>query len=338
LRSTPEDFQVDELLGFAPSGSGPHVLLRVQKRAANTEWVARQLARVARVRAFDVGYAGLKDRHALATQWFSVPESTLSLNDWLGVQGEGYAVLEAHAHRRKLPRGALAGNRFVITLRELEWQPGTTPTELTARCSQLARVGVPNYFGPQRFGRDCSNLLRALRYACDPDADAASHRDRSQRSFALSAARALIFNAVCAERVATGQWCELQAGEVANLNGSGSVFAVDEVDAELAQRCLSGDVHPTGPLWGVGELTSRGAVAELERALAARCARLATWLEAAQIAAGRRALRLTVRDFSTQWLDGERRLQLRFTLAAGEFATTVLKELALLIDQGDSST
>ena len=123
VRTEPEDFHVEESLGFAPDGAGAHVLLQVRKRDANTAWVARELARLAGCRPGDVGYAGLKDRRAVAVQWFSVPRGPRPSGQWPGVSGEGFEVLAAHEHARKLPRGALEGNRFRIRAR------GQTPPE-----------------------------------------------------------------------------------------------------------------------------------------------------------------------------------------------------------------
>ena len=154
LREQLEDFQVDERLGFEPSGQGEHWLLRVRKRNANSGWVAAELARQAGVRPFEVGYAGLKDRQAVTTQWFTVPARRGGVQEWAGRSGEGYEVIEAHRHARKLPRGALAGNQFTLVLR------GFTGSReaLERRVAEIGREGVPNYFGPQRFGRELGNL------------------------------------------------------------------------------------------------------------------------------------------------------------------------------------
>ena len=183
IRVEPEDFVVEELLDFAPAGDGPHLLLRVLKRGANTEWVARELARRAGCRPFEVGFAGLKDRHAVTTQWYTVPRGKGGAGDWQGLSGEGYRVLEAYAHRRKLPRGALAGNRFELRIRALEGDRAA----LVGRLAQLGELGAPDYFGPQRFGQGLSNLVRV-----------AAGDYRTDRAFGLSAARSLIFNAVLA--------------------------------------------------------------------------------------------------------------------------------------------
>jgi tRNA pseudouridine13 synthase len=328
LRTEPEDFLVEEQLGFEAAGSGQHVLLRVRKRDANTQWIARELARACGCRPGDVGYAGLKDRHALATQWFTVPQSRLSPQDWIGLRSGEYEVLEAHRHSRKLPRGALAGNRFVIRVR------GTAIDDaaLAGRLDAIGRRGVPNYFGPQRFGRGGANLkrlgedVRALRPA--------------ERGFILSAARSLVFNAVLAQRVADGSWEHLEPGDLANLDGRASHFRVEAVDEELGARCARLDIHPTGPLWGRDAPPSGGRVQELERRIAAELPQACALAVAAGMEQERRSLRLAVRDL--RWRrDAETRdsIVVEFGLSRGAYATVVLREIfALDCDYDESST
>lgn len=320
IRVSPEDFQVDERLGFAPSGAGEHLLLRVRKRGQNTAWVARELARLTDVRPHDVGYAGLKDRHAVTTQWFSMPARRRTAESLVGAGGEGFEVLEAHAHRRKLPRGALTGNDFRIVLRGFDG----APSALEARLARLRDRGVPNYFGPQRFGRELSNLA-VLRGTPAP---------RDGRGFALSAARSLLFNAVLAERVRTESWDRLSVGDRANLEGRNSNFLVEAPDITLESRLAALDLHPTGPMWGIDDAGVRGAVAELEDSVTGRYPALLELLRAERLESARRPLRAVVRDLSHTWLgtDGDdgaagRDCELRFSLRAGSFATVVLREL-----------
>jgi tRNA pseudouridine13 synthase len=313
LRAHPDDFIVEEDLGFAPAGTGQHVLLKVRKRDANTQWVARELAKVCRCRPMDVGFAGLKDRRAVAVQWFTVPKSPQSLEAWTTVRTPEFEVLEAHAHTRKLPRGALAGNGFVIRVRDVT----VLDQELAERVALIVRRGVPNYFGPQRFGRQGSNLaritagLRALRMP--------------ERGFVLSAARSLIFNSILAERVVDGSWDRLEPGDVANLDARGSVFAVDLVDENLVERCQRLDIHPTGPMWGRGFPASHGRVLELESRVAAQLPEPTELVEEAGMEQERRSLRLAVRDL--EWTREADAVVLRFRLARGSFATTVLREI-----------
>ena len=319
LRVEPEDFVVDEDLGFAPSGAGAHVLVRVRKRGANTEWVARGIARHAGCRPGDVGFAGLKDRHAVTTQWFSVPAprgaayvaDTIAL--LAGAKGEGYEILEAHAHAKKLPRGALAGNRFVIRVRDV----AALDADVAARIAAIARDGLPNFFGPQRFGREGANLRKIA-----TDLSAVHPRERT---YVLSAARSLVFNAALAERVTDGTWCRLEAGDVANLDGKGSIFSIDAVDDALTKRLAELDVHPTGPMWGRGELLSQGRVRDLEQRVGGELTEACDLVMAAGMNQERRALRLAVRELG--WERQGADVVVRFWLTKGSFATTVLGEL-----------
>jgi len=327
IRLQPEDFEVIEDLGFEASGQGPHLLLRVRKRNANTGWVARELARSIGVRDFDVGYAGLKDRHAVTTQWFTVPArgrsgETRTPTDWVGVQGEGYEVIEAHVHNRKLPRGALAGNTFKILLRDFEGDAAM----LDRRVNEIARTGVPNYFGPQRFGRELSNLRRRE----DGDSGHAGRgRDagRGGQGLVWSAMRGLLFNAVLAERVQRGSWVELKLGERANLDGRNSTFVVDAIDETIHSRIAMLDIHPTGPLFGAGDSGIAGEIAALEAEVLERFPEFVGPLSEARLEPGRRPLRVAVRDLSLEWLEPARMARLSFRLRPGSFATAVLREL-----------
>jgi tRNA pseudouridine13 synthase len=314
LRATPEDFLVEEWLGWEADGAGDHLLLKVRKRGSNTLWVAKQLARLAKLDPRDVGFAGLKDRDAVAEQSFTVPARSALGESWSGVAGEGFEVIAAARHRRKLKRGALKGNDFTITLRGFSGDPQM----LEQRLQAIAVAGVPSYFGPQRFGRDAGNLRTALAWFADGVAPA----DRWQRGFALSSSRAAIFNAVVARRVSDGTWNRLLPGEIVNLDGSGSVFVADVIDAALEERCATLDVHPTGPMWG---RESARPVPALEAEVVARYEVLARGLSGAGLEAERRALRIRV-DRLAWTIEGEV-VQLRFRLFRGAFATAVLHEL-----------
>jgi tRNA pseudouridine13 synthase len=317
LKSTPEDFHVEEQLSFEPSDTGPHWLLRVEKRTANTRWVAAEIARLARVPARDVGYAGLKDRHAVAVQWFSVPNLAMSAESWVDVRTAEFKVLEARANMRKLKVGALSGNRFRIRLRNATWSRELLDLKLDA----LRAHGAPNYFGPQRFGRNGYNLDRVAAWV----QSGVAPRGRAERSFALSAARSLVFNAVLARRVEAGDWSQLAPGDLASLDGSGSHFSVTSVDDELRRRLSVFDVHPSGPLWGRGPPASQGQALRHELDVSSEFAAVAELLAAEGLAQERRALRCAIRDLTAE--RDASTLTLSFSLGRGQFATAVLREI-----------
>lgn len=328
LRATPADFEVDESLGFAPDGEGDHWLLRVRKTDANTEWVARRLAEVGGVRQADLGYAGLKDRRAVTTQWFSMPRSRGGEPDWSLLAGEGIEVLEVHPHRRKLRRGSLAGNRFRIRIRDL----ALPPDSLAARIDAIRRLGVPNYFGEQRFGRGGANLARADALFRGGISGGGRRTSHHQRGLWLSAARSQLFNEVLAERVRRGDWASPLPGDCLNLAGSHSFFRADAVDAELLQRCADMDLHPTGPLWGAGEPPSGTEVRALEEGIAARFPGWPEGLARFDLRQERRALRLPVP--SLDWCPVDSGIELTFALPAGAYATAVLRELIRWGEEG----
>jgi tRNA pseudouridine13 synthase len=319
LRAHPEDFWVEEQLSFEPSDEGAHWLLRVEKRAANTRWVALEIARRAQVQAHDVGYAGLKDRHAVTVQWFSVPAAGTTADFWRDVRTEEFRVVEVRGNSRKLKRGALTGNRFRIRLRNITW----SREQLDLKVAALRAHGVPNYFGPQRFGRNGKNLDRAAAWIERQQAP----RGRTERGFALSAARSLLFNALLATRVEAGDWARLLPGDVASLDGSGSHFAVPEVDGTLLQRVAAFDIHPTGPLWGRGELPTEGGVREREMAVGGEFRDVADLLVAENLTQERRALRCVVRDFEVEFDAAAATVTMGFVLGRGQFATAVLHEI-----------
>lgn len=304
IRTTPEDFRVTEMLGWDFSGDGEHDYLWIEKTGANTEWVARQLARHADVPNRDIGYAGLKDRHAVTRQWFSVPR--WNAPDWHQFEVEGVKVLEVQRHQKKLRRGAHKANAFEIVLRGDGLDEHAAALE--ARLAALREQGVPNYFGEQRFGREGANLQLADDWA------AGKRLPRHKRSIAISTMRAFLFNEALDRRVREGTWNRLASGDTANLDGTGSVFDVEHLDDEIVRRCAELDVHPTGILVGKG---SPGVRADWIGALSA-----------AGVKPGVRSLRARLNEPLAEICN--QTVRLSFALARGSYATSVLREIGEL--------
>lgn len=316
LRAAPEDFLVEEVLGYAADGEGEHVWLWVEKRDANTEWVAQKLAQFSGAPAAGVGYAGLKDRHAVTRQAFSVHLSGKTAPDWSQFAEPGVDLLEITRHSRKLKRGALRGNRFVLLLRDVKGDAQTAEAVL----ARIATHGVPNYFGEQRFGVAGDNVEQARAMF------AGRRVRRNTRSLLLSAARSQIFNEVLAARVRNGSWDQALDGEIWSLAGSHSWFGPESFDSVLAERLASADICPSGPLWGQGDPPSQAVAGMLEREIAAMYPDLVAGLVAARMRHDRRPLRLLPRDLRWRWLEPDT-LELAFELPAGSYATVVLHEL-----------
>ena len=326
IRVSAEDFFVEELPAFEASGAGEHLLLTIEKRGMNTAFAAKRIAAWAGVDESAIGQAGMKDRHAVTRQRFTVWLPKKVAPDFDALQSDDLRVLDHAWHARKLPRGALAGNRFVLVLREVEGQRDA----IDARLQAIATQGVPNYFGEQRFGRGGNNVQQAVAMF------AGRRVKREERSMLLSAARSELFNRVLAARVEAGIWNSALDGEVWMLDGSRSVFGPEALTDALQARLDGFDIHPTGPLWGEGELRSDGIAREVELgALEGDTAsRLRTGLERAGLKQERRALRLQPSELRWQWLD-DAALELRFALPPGCYATTVLRELGDITDAAE---
>ena len=322
LRSVPEDFCVDEIPLYRPSGHGEHTYLHVEKRERTTEDVAHVLARYAGARVRDVGYAGRKDRVALTTQWFSVPGLDPERARELALPG--VRVLDAIRHAHKLRTGHLRGNRFRIFVRDVAEQQLETAAR---RLERIRRIGMPNRFGAQRFGRDGGNADRGRRLLHGEG----SRDDRRQARFLLSALQAAVFNAVLEDRQAPLDAVEV--GEVAMVCASGGCFVVEDLAREAA-RAAAFEISATGPIFGTRVLEPLGEAGERERRALERFDVPTGALRVPRgirLRGARRALR--VRPGSATLEPRDDGLLLRFSLPPGSYATVLIEELLELREQ-----
>ena len=298
FRLLPEDFQVDEVLGFEPQEEGEHVYLHIRKRGENTAWVAEQIAHLAQVSINDVGYGGRKDRHAVTTQWFSVYLPKGQEPDWQLLNSDSVQLLARHRHSRKLRRGDHEENKFVIRLRNVQ---AAAVSDTEQRLQLISAQGVPNYFGEQRFGHQGNNLVLAQQLFAGK-----AIRDKQKRGLVLSAARSYLFNLVVAARVQESNWSMLLSG-----------------DPEAA---------PSGPLWGRGRLTSSSATLAVEQEALKDWTECCNALEHVGLHQERRPLVLRPQALSWHWEDGvtAQHLVISFALGSGEFATALLREILVL--------
>jgi len=323
IRSVPDDFQVREINQIPFSGDGEHVWLLVRKVGENTDWVARLLAKLTGVPRRNVGYAGLKDRHAITKQWFSIqlpnPTALAQLSEKLPPSID---VVEEQRHRKKLQKGNLAGNHFRLCIRGISGlDVEVRKVYVDQRLEEIAAHGVPNYFGPQRFGHEMGNITALKAWFSEQAKTPRPH----MKSLYLSSGRSWVFNHVLAERVRSQYWNQALSGDVFQLQGSHSWFQ-QAVDAAIDERLRCGDIHPTGPMWGSGVLATKDQTAQLEQQVAEQHSDLSSGLEQRRLQQERRALRVLVSKLKHQWLQDDA-LQLEFELPAGAFATSVLREI-----------
>jgi tRNA pseudouridine13 synthase len=318
IRQCPEDFQVDEVLSFQPSGQGPHVYLQIQKQLLTTEELVKQVAKFAGIKVAQVGYAGLKDRNALTSQWLSVDLSGKTEPDWSTLNSQRLTVISITRHQRKLKIGAIAHNKFHIKLHDLQGDLA----ELDTRLNFVKQRGVPNYFGEQRFGYQEDNL--AIAY--DMFAHGHKVKNRYLKGLYFSAARSYLYNLVLSHRVARGIWDQPLAGDAMVLEGSRSFFIAHELNTEIERRIREGDIHPSGPLWGKGDLATTQEAKALELNVLKDFGVWRHGLENQGLAQQRRPLRLLVKGFIWRY-GGEHELLLSFKLVSGAYATSVVREL-----------
>lgn len=324
LKASAEDFEVIEDLGFQPDGDGEHILVRVRKRGCNTSFVAEALAKFARLPARAVSYAGLKDRHAVTEQWFGLHMPGKADPDWRTFALEGCEILETARHRRKLRIGALKGNAFTLVLRHI-----SDRAEIETRLQHISEQGVPNYFGSQRFGRNGNNLEQARRWANNE----IRVKERSKRSFYLSASRSELFNRVASARLTQKLEKTVLNGDALQLTGRGSWFVAQSEELEtLQQRLDAGELQVTAPMPGDGEPGTQADALVFESSCLEENELLLSLLRRERLEPARRAILVTPQHMEWSWQNDDV-VTVRFWLPSGCYATSVVRELMQVEEQ-----
>ena len=318
FRSTPEDFEVEEIPAYPPSGAGEHVFAFIEKRGLTTKDAVRALCEGLGADPKAAGWAGLKDRHAVTRQWISIfgvsPEALQK------VELEGIQVLDAAFHPQKLRTGHLRANRFRIRLRQID---ASRIEELRHLLTEIETHGLPNYYGEQRFGREGDNADRARRWVLG---ETRAPRAGFQRKMQMSALQSEIFNRCVAERVQSSTLGKVYPGELVKKHESGGLFVAPDVEDTQA-RADAWEISPTGPIFGVKMRWPEGEAREREEALLEESGlsldTLAKWK---RVAPGtRRFVRIPVPQLDLAVSDHT--AELDFTLPAGSYATILMREI-----------
>ena len=318
FRDLPEDFEVDEVPAYEPSGDGDHVFAQIEKRLLTTRDAVGALCRALGIDVKDAGWAGLKDRYAITRQWVSLSGTTPEAV--LRCEVEGIRVLQAARHPQKLRTGHLHGNRFRIRLREID-RPGIE--RLRRVLADIEAHGMPNYYGEQRFGREGDNATRALRWV---SGEARPPRDGFQRKLQMSALQAELFNRCVSERVETSTLGKVFPGDVLKKHASGGVFIARDPTVEQP-RADAWEVSPTGPIFGAKmrwpELDARAREEALLRTAGLSLEDFRRWK---RVAPGtRRWVRVPLGEIDLTVCDHT--VTLEFTLPAGSYATILMREI-----------
>ncbi|MCL2722979.1 MAG: tRNA pseudouridine(13) synthase TruD [Polyangiaceae bacterium] len=328
IKSSPDDFLVDEIAAYEPCGTGEHLYVHFRKRGLTTDEAARAIANALGADFRQAGIAGLKDKAAVTTQWMSVlvrdPNAEARAME---LSLPNIEILAAKRHGNKLKTGHLRGNRFRIVVRGLADGALGNVKETFAR---IANEGVPNAFGLQRFGRegDTASIARAWLTG-----KARAPSNPRVRRFHFSALQSAIFNAVLEARVADGSWNVPAAGDILKKEDTGGLFLCTDASVDR-ERALRGELCPTGPIIGEKMQKPEGEIRALEERVSAPFLEGIDLHRARTLGEGtRRALRLRVIDPSIDELTNDKveaprehggACEVCFVLPKGAYATTVL--------------
>jgi tRNA pseudouridine13 synthase len=318
FRSTPEDFEVEEVPAYTPSGTGEHIFAFIEKRELTTKDAVRALCESVDADPKAAGWAGLKDRHAITRQWVSIWGTTPDALTRAEI--EGVRVLQAAPHPHKLRTGHLQANQFRIRLRLID---AARIDDLRRVLAEIETQGLPNYYGEQRFGREGDNAERALRWVLG---EARAPRGGFQRKLQMSALQSKLFNRCVAERVKSSTLGQVFAGDVMKKHDSGGLFIAEDV-AETQARADAWEISPTGPMFGARMRWAEGEARFREEALLQEVGltldHFAQWK---RVAPGtRRFVRVPVQKVGVTVSDNT--VNLDFTLPAGSYATILVREI-----------
>ncbi|MEF1288646.1 tRNA pseudouridine(13) synthase TruD [Vibrio sp. M260118] len=317
LKAKPEHFQVNENLGFDFTGSGEHLMVRIRKTGENTSFVANELAKACGVKSKDVSWAGLKDRHAVTEQWLSVhlpkgdtPDFSAFLAQYPSIE-----ILATDRHNKKLRPGDLVGNQFVVTISEV-----SDVQDVIARLESVAKRGVPNYFGSQRFGNKGNNLSEARRWGRDN----VRTRNQNKRSLYLSAARSWIFNTILSQRIEKDLFAQPVIGDLVQ-HGNERVSVSSDNLATISEQVTLGQAQITAAMAGDNALPTQGQALDLEQPHLDAEPDLMVLIRGNRMRHERREIALMPQGLT--WHVEDDHVTLNFSLDSGCFATAIVREL-----------
>ena len=316
IKQFPEDFRVDESLGFEPTGEGEHLWLNLRKTGQTTQELIEQLARDFNIKARDIGYSGLKDKQAVTSQWVSLHLAG-QMHSVTMPEDTSYEILSQAWHLKKLKSGTHKSNSFDVLIRDVEGFDNNTEQKIES----LKQYGMANYFGQQRFGMRDDNVSQALQIFAN--ARKTRKLSRNRKGIYLSSLRSALFNQILNARIVKKIWQEPVEGDVFMLSGSHSMFQ-ERLSNEILERYAGFDLSSTASLFGQGEARLNAKAAEIELEIIEQNIEIANCLLAQKINRQMRSVRIQVKQLEVDYQANENTLRVRAELPRGSYFTTLL--------------
>jgi tRNA pseudouridine13 synthase len=315
LKAVPEHFVVEEKLPYAASGEGEHVYVTFRRKGWNTVDAAKAIQKKLGLATSDIGWGGRKDKTAVTIQTISLrcgikhplPDVEEAFTDL------PFELLSINRHRNKIKTGHVAANRFTIILSQLE--PGALP-RAQAIAGRLKETGIPNFYGPQRFGHRMQNIHRGFSLFL-------SKKGRKKDAFMVSVVQSVLFNIWLKRRMETGDFRKIIEGDIAKKTDTGGMFTIEDSTVE-SPRFDAGEIIYTGPMFGFKMKRSAGKAAKLEAKILDRFDLTLEDFRRFRAPGSRREAILLPPDLDI--CEVEEGLKFSFTLPSGAYATTILRE------------
>jgi len=316
IKTSVADFLVDEILGFEPSGEGEHLFLRIEKTGLSTHELIDQIALDFNIKPRDVGYSGLKDKHAITRQWLSLHLAG-QMQSMTIPETSSYKILEQGWHAKKLKPGSHRSNRFEVLIREVDSFGETTQQQLEL----IREKGMANYFGQQRFGVSDDNVSRALQVFAN--ARKTRKLSRTRKGIYLSALRSELFNQILSARIGRDIWNKPVEGDVFMLSGSQSIFQ-EEITDEIIGRFSLFDISSTASLFGEGENRLNFQALEIEQTIFKENAEICDCLLRLKAKLHRRPIRIQVKNLEVDYQSANKLINIKAELPRGSYFTSLL--------------
>ena len=315
IKKAPEHFVVEEVLPYLASGEGEHVYITFRRSGWNTADAARSIQKYLGLKQSDVGWGGRKDKTAVVVQTLSfrcgvkarLGDIEKALDDL------PFEILAMNRHRNKIKTGHVAANRFTIIVSQPD---ADALTRSLAIAERLKQTGVPNFYGPQRFGHNMQNIPRGF-------ALMARGKKARKDAFMVSVVQSALFNIWLRKRMDAGDFRRLLSGDIVKKTDTGGMFTVEDLVAESA-RFAKGAIVYTGPIFGFKMKPATQTAGQQEAALLDDFGFTADNFRPLRAPGSRREAILHLTDLTI--VEVEEGLQFSFTLPSGAYATTVLRE------------